>query len=278
MRDKVKKILTVILGTVIVAISLDAFLAPSGIAPGGLSGLAIVINHLTAIPLGLLILLLNIPIFILGLRYFNKRFMLFSLIGMFMLSTFTDIFVFLPKVTEDMLLSAIYGGALMGLGLGLVFNAGFTTGGTDIAAQILKKKHPSISVGRFVLVIDAFIVSIAGIVFAKWEVLLYSSIALYISTFIIDVIVEGGDLAKVAYIISDNPKNLSESISATLERGTTLLHASSFFSGEEKSVLLCVVKKYEITKLKGIIQEIDKNAFVILSDAREVLGNGFKSH
>ena len=278
MRAILKKYLTVIAGTFLMAISLDLFLAPANIAPGGISGLAIIVNHITAVPMGLLILLFNIPVFLWGVRHFSRRFMIFSLIGMFLLSVFTDIFVFLKPITGDILLSSVYGGVLMGVGIGLVFSAGCTTGGTDIAAQILKKRYPFISVGRFVLIIDAFVVILAGIVFGKWESVLYSAASLYISTYIIDVIAEGGDFAKAAYIISDKSELLSEEISSQLERGATLLHGSSFYSGQKKTVLLCVVKKYEITKLKNIIKETDEDAFVIVSDAREVLGRGFKSH
>ncbi len=278
MLKKLKRFFTVLLGTFIVAMSLDLFLVPADIAPGGLSGVSIIFHHLTNIPVGISILVLNIPIFLWGLRNFSMSFMLSSLLGMFALSAFTDAFAFLKPVTSDILLSAIYGGALMGLGLGLVFQAGSTTGGTDIAAQILKKRFPSISVGRFVLIIDAFIVLLAGLVFGRWEVILYSAAALYICSYIIDLLVEGIDFAKVAYIISDVPEEISAHISETLERGTTALHASSHYSGANKTVLMCVVKKYEITKLKKIIKLVDKNAFVILSDTREVLGNGFRNH
>ncbi len=278
MREKLKTFLTVIAGTVFAAIALDVFLAPSDIAPGGLSGLSVVLNHLTRLPIGVLILILNIPVIIWGLMHFNKRFMVYSLTGMFLLSLFVEIFAFLPKITEDILLSAVYGGGLMGLGIGLVFGSGWTTGGTDIVAQILKKKFPSVSVGRFVLIIDAFVIAVAGITFKKWEVLLYSAIALYISSFIIDIIAEGGNAAKVAYIISKQQKEIATAISQRLDRGTTLLHGWSFYSGEEKTVLLCVVRKYEVPQLKNIIKETDKSAFVIVSDAREVLGNGFNSH
>ena len=278
MLTKIKNILTVILGTVIAAIALDVFLAPGNIAPGGISGLSIVINHLSNIPLGILIFVLNIPIFILGLLHFNKKFMLYSLGGMLLLSVFTDLFVVIPRVTQDLLLSAIYGGALLGLGLGLVFSAGCTTGGTDIVVQILKKKFPSISVGRFVLIIDTFIVAIAGIVFRDWEVMLYSAIAIYISTILIDIIVEGGDAAKAVYIISDKHRQISEQISSRLIRGTTLLHGSSLYTKEAKSVLLCVVKKHQISTLKNIITETDPTAFVIFTDARQVVGRGFDNY
>ncbi len=278
MRAKIKNLLTVVLGTVISAISLDVFLSPASIAPGGISGLAIIINHLSGIPLGLLILVLNIPIFIWGLRHFSHRFLLYSLFGMFLLSVFTDALAIVPRVTEDILLSAIYGGLLLGIGIGLVFSSGCTTGGTDIAAQILKKKFPDISVGRFVLIIDAFIVVLAGIIFGKWEVLLYSAIAIYISTFIIDIIVEGGDAAKAVYIISVHNNQIANQISLQLSRGTTLLHGSSFYSKKSKEVLLCVVKKHQISALKNIIKAVDPDAFVIFTDARQVVGRGFDNY
>ncbi|MBE7023553.1 MAG: YitT family protein [Ruminococcaceae bacterium] len=273
-----KKYLTVLLGSAITALSLNLFLIPADIAPGGLSGIAIILHHLASIPVGLSILIFNVPIFLWSLKYFDAGFMFSSLFGMVALSVLTDLFAWLSPVTGDILLSSVYGGALMGLGLGLVFSAGSTTGGTDIAAQILKKHFPSISVGRFVLIIDAFIVGLAGLTFGKWEVILYSATALYICTYIIDLMVEGIDFAKVAYIISDTPALISEEISNNLVRGTTALRAFSHYTGDEKTVLMCVVKKYQITKLKKLIKSLDPNAFVILSDTREVLGNGFKTH
>ncbi len=278
MLSVLKKHLFVLLGTFVIAMALDIFLVPANIAPGGLSGVAIIIHHLTHIPVGISILFLNIPIFLWGLWHFNTGFIFSSLFGMVAMSVFTDLFAFLKPLTEDMLLSAVYGGILLGVGLGTVFWSGSTTGGTDIAAQILKKHFPFISIGRFVLIIDAFIVLLAGLTFRRWEVILYSAISLYVSSSIIDLMVEGIDFAKIAYIISDKPKELSDEISKQLERGSTALHASSHFSGAEKIVLMCVVKKYEIGKLKKIIKAVDPDAFVILSDTREVLGNGFQSH
>ncbi len=274
----IKRYLTILLGSFIVALSLDLFLVPADIAPGGLSGVAIILHHIANIPVGLSILFLNFPLFLWSMRYFSAGFMFSSLFGMVSVSILTDAFAWINPLTGDILLSAVYGGALMGLGLGIVFVSGSTTGGTDIAAQILKKYFPSISVGKFILIIDAFIVALAGLTFGRWEIILYSSVALYICTYIIDLLAEGIDFAKVAYIISDKPKAISSEISARLERGTTALHGTSHYSGADKTVLLCVVKKYEINKLKKLIKEIDKDAFVILSDTREVLGNGFKTN
>ncbi len=278
MRAFLKKYLLVLSGTLIVALSLDLFLVPADIAPGGLSGVAIILHHLAKIPVGISILCLNVPILLWGLRHFSTGFVLSSLFGMTALSILTDALSWLKPITGDMLLSAVYGGGLMGLGLGIVFTSGSTTGGTDIAAQILKKKFPSVSVGKFVLIIDAFIVILAGLTFGKWEVILYSAVALYICTYIIDLMVEGIDFAKAAYIISDKAPEISREISRNLVRGTTALKAFSHFTEADKTVLLCVVKKYQISKLKQIIKDVDPGAFVILSDTREVLGNGFKNH
>ncbi len=273
-----KKYGVTLLGALIMAISLNLFLIPADIAPGGLSGVAIIIHHLANIPVGISILLLNIPLFLCSIRYFSAGFMISSLFGMIFLSVFTDVFTFLKPVTSDLLLSAVYGGVLMGIGLGLVFRVGSSTGGTDIGAQILKKHFPFVSVGRFVLIIDAIIVTLAGLTFGRWEVTLYSAIALYICSYIVDLLIEGIDFAKVAYVISENSKEISDEISKSLERGSTALHATSHYTGKDKTVLMCVVKKYEINKLKKLIKQIDENAFVILLDAREVLGKGFKGH
>lgn len=278
MFTKAKMYFLTILGAAISALALNLFLIPADIAPGGMSGLAVVVNHITGIPVGGLILILNIPIFIWGLKNFSRSYMLRSFFGMSALSVLTEVFSFLKPVTGDLILASVYGGALMGLGIGTVFFAGTTTGGTDIAAQILKKRFPSFSVGRFILLIDAVIVTFAGLVYNKWEVALYSAAALYISTGVIDLITEGVDFAKVLYIISDKPREIAEEISRRLEHGTTMLYGSSVYTGKDKTVLMSVVKKYEIGKLKKIINGIDENAFVIVSDAREVLGRGFKQH
>ncbi len=272
-----RKYFFVFLGSFVVSLSLNLFLVPANIAPGGLSGVSILINHLTKIPVGISILVLNIPIFLLSLKYFDKGFLISSLFGMVSLSVFTDIFSFFAPVTRDVLLSAIYGGSLMGLGLGIVFWSGATTGGTDIAAQILKKHFPSFSIGRFILIIDVVIVLLAGVTFGRLEVILYSAIALFFCSHVVDLMLEGIDFAKIAYIISDKPEEISFGIYQQLNRGTTALHASSHYTKNEKTVLMCVVKKYEINKLKKIIKLIDSGAFVVLSDAHEVLGNGFKT-
>ncbi len=273
---EIKRCFTTFIGAGIIALSLDLFLIPADIAPGGISGLSIIINHLFGIPVGVMILLLNLPIFILALRYFDYKFLILSIFGMLVLSISTDILSFIKPVTKDLILSAVYGGVLLGLGVGIVIRSGTTTGGTEIIAYVLKKHFPRFSVGKFILFIDAIIVVLAGTIYNRWEVTLYSAAALYVSSLVVDAIVEGVDFAKLVYVISDKSKEITDEISSRMFRGTTALSASSLYTGVNKTALMCVVKKYEIEKLKKIIKQVDATAFVIVADAREVLGNGFK--
>lgn len=279
MSKKLLKYAAVIAGAAIMALALNMFLIPAGIAAGGVSGLATLVSRLLApigaVSVGILILLINIPIFLWGTAHFERGYILNSLFGMLCLAFITDRLSFIKPITSDMILSSVYGGALLGAGMGTVFRAGATTGGTDIAAQILKKRFPAFSVGRFVLMIDAFVVLLSGAVYGKWENVLYSAAALAVSSYVLDILVEGVDFAKMVFIVSDKPNVISAEISKELEHGSTVLHASSPYSGRSKSVLMCVVKKYEIGKLKKIIRSSDKAAFFIVSDVKEVFGNGF---
>ncbi len=279
MSKKLLKCAEVPAGAAIMAAALNMFLIPAGIAAGGVSGLAILVSRMLSpicvISVGVLILLINIPVFLWGTAHFERGYILSSLFGMLCLALFTDWLGFIKPITSDMILSAVYGGALLGTGTGIVFRAGATTGGTDIAAQILKKHFPAFSVGRFVLIIDSVVVLLSGAVYGKWENVLYSAAALAVSSYVLDILVEGIDFAKMVFIVSDKPNLISEEISGELEHGSTVLHASSPYSGRSKSVLMCVVKKYEIGRLKKIIRSSDKAAFFIVSDVKEVFGNGF---
>lgn len=268
----------IISGSLLMALGLDLFLVPAKIAPGGVSGLSTVIHYVTGLPVGVLILLINIPIFILGARSFSKKFIFESFIGMIVLSFFVSFFEFLAPITDDLILSSVFGGVFIGAGVGLVFRSNATTGGTDIVVFLLKKRFKSLSAGNIVAIIDLLIVLLAGIVFRTWESVLYSTVSLIVSSFIIDAIIEGVDYAKAVFIISDNPDEISRVISDKLYRGTTCFCGFSHYTGKEKNTLLCVVRRFEISRLKNIIYEADKNAFVIVTDTKEVLGNGFKNY
>ncbi len=275
---KIKRYVFVVLGAALMALSLDMFLVPGGIAPGGVSGLATVISRGTSIPVGLLIFLINIPVFIWGMIEFDIRFLLSSLVGTMLLSVFTEIFAaFVNPITDNEVLLCVFGGGMMGVGMGLVIVSGATTGGTDIAAKILKKKFPHISIGAFVMIIDAVVVLLSGIVSRRFETMLFSAAALFVSVKALDAVTDGVEFAKTAFIISDCPEKITKEISEKMKRGTTLLNGFSSYTNKNKNVILCVVLRSELTALKEIVKSVDGSAFLIVSDAKEVLGNGFGS-
>ncbi len=277
MYKKFKKGILTVIGASIMGLSLDLFLVPMHIAAGGVSGVATIVNHLTGIGVGILILIINIPIFILGALNFSKRFLAYSLLGTLALSISTQIFSWASAITTDPLLAAVVGGTGMGTGLGLVLSANGTTGGADIVVLVLKKKFPSFSVGQFFLLIDGVVVLLAGLVFDQWEVMLYSALTLFITSKVVDALLAGVDYAKMVYIISEEAEKISQGVYSRMNRGITGLESVSMYTGKNRRVLLCVIRKVELPRLKQVVSEIDDNAFMIISDAREVLGKGFKS-
>lgn len=263
------------IGTIIMALSLNLFLEPNTIAPGGVTGLAIVIKKITGIDVDITNLVINIPLFIFGLVALGKAFGAKTLYGTFALSFFIRI---LPNesLVNELLLAVVFGGVLMGIGLGIVFRFGGTTGGTDLAGAILNKYFPGFSTATFMMSIDLCVVAIAGIVDKKLETSLYSIIALYIIVKVIDLILEGLGYAKAFFIISKYPDEIGNTILETLNRGVTVLKGRGMYTGKDRDVLLCVVNRSQVTKLKEIVHQIDKNAFVMVADIYEVLGEGFK--
>ncbi len=276
MYEKWKKGIFTVAGAIIMGAALQLFLVPLHITAGGVSGIAMVLNHLSGIGVGFLILLINLPLFILGLVHFSKRFLLYSLLGTVVLSLSTQVFSGIPAMTGEPLLAALIGGASMGLGLGLVLSVNGTTGGTDIMVLLLKKRFPAFSVGQFFLLVDGLVISLAGFVFQQWEVILYSGITLFVTSKVIDAILTGVDYAQMVYIISEHAAEISQGIYKDMRRGVTGLESVSFYTGKSRQVLFCVIRKVELPKLKQVVHEIDGDAFVIVSDAREVLGKGFK--
>ena len=276
MYEKWKKGIFTFVGAVMMGAALELFLVPLHLTAGGVSGIATVLNHLTGVSVGFLILMINIPLFILGLLHFSKQFLFYSLLGTVALSFSTQVFAGIPAMTEDTLLAALIGGAGMGIGLGLVLSVNGTTGGTDIMVLLLKKKIPSFSVGQFFLLIDGLVISLAGFVFRQWEVILYSGITLFVATKVVDAILTGVDYAQMVYIISDHASEISQRIYQDMGRGVTSLTSISMYTGKNRNVLFCVIRKVELPKLKQVVHQVDAETFMIVSDAREVLGKGFK--
>lgn len=263
-------------GTIIMALSLNMFLVPNTIAPGGVSGIAIVIQNITNgfLKIEVTNLLINIPLFIAGVLVLGKSFGVKTLYAIVSLSFFLRV---LPHsiATTNLLLASIFGGLLIGIGIGIIFKFGGTTGGTDLSAAIIHNYFPSISIPKLMASIDIIVVIFAGIVDKKLDTALYSIISLYILVKVIDQILEGLSYSKAFLIISNKPQELGNAILHEIDRGATVLKGKGMYTGDDRDVLLCVVNRAEITKLKNLINRLDKSAFVMVTEIHEVLGEGF---
>lgn len=265
----------VLLGVIITAFGVSYFLIPAKIAAGGVSGLATVVFHLTKLPVGVTMLLLNGPLFLLSWRLIGPMFGAKTLFGTITISLFVDLFnQFALPMTEDLLLCAIYGGILSGVGLGIAFRSGGSTGGTDMAAQLVARIFPT-SVGQALLLVDGFVILLAGIAFGL-ELAMYALIAVFLTTKTIDLVQEGQNYAKACLIISNQAESIGQGIMERLERGVTSLDGRGLYTNSQKEVLLVIVSRIEITRVKEIVREFDEKAFVVIHDVHEVLGEGFR--
>ena len=243
---------------------------------GGVTGIAMIINYLTDIPVGVMNLIINIPLFIWAWKGFGLKFIVGSFVATVLSSVFVDLYAYFGIVaTENMLLAAIYGGVLNGLGLGLVYRAGDTTGGIDIVAKFVRRKYPYMNFGTIILILDIIIYAAFAIIFNEFEAAMYAVIAMFVVTRVIDLVLYGLGTSKVCYIISDESEKLKNAITATLGRGVTLLKGEGAYTGRAKNVILCVIKKQQIMDVRRIIKSIDTHAFLIVTEAKDVYGNGF---
>lgn len=262
------------LGCALGALAYPLFLVPNHIAPGGLTGLATVLNYLFHWPVGTTSLVMNVPLFIIGYRAMGRVFVIRSLVATVLFSVLIDL-IPLPPMTEQPLLGAVFGGVLLGAGLGLILRGGATTGGTDMVARMIHNRFQHISVGAFLFLIDCYVVLMAGF-FIEAEYALYAFVALYAASKLIDVVMVGLTREKACYIISTQHEQVKREIMEKLDRGVTVLHAEGGYSGQERPVLLCVLSAQELGRLKAIVREADEDAFLFISDAHEVLGEGFR--
>ena len=264
------------IGCALFALGFALFLLPGGMNAGGLSGLAMVFVHLTDIgSVGIITALLNIPLFILAGVKIGKKFFFGSLLGMAFSSVFIDLFALLPVPEVEPLIGAVYGGVICGGGLGFVFAAGVSTGGSDIIVRLIKLKYRHVPIGVISMSFDACIAILTGIVFRNVNSALYTGIAIYISGKIIDAVVYSFDYSKVALIITKDYEQVAQRISDKLERGATYLHGEGTYSRKQTKVVLTAVKKQQVAELKELVVEIDPDAFIIVQEAHQVLGDGF---
>ncbi len=273
-------LLMITLGSAAYAVGFVWCYVPNGIAFGGITGVAQIINYLIpAFPIGVTVIVLNVPLFILGWKLIGGRLLVSSLYAMFISSVLIDLLTPLREWQPmEPLLACIFGGLLVGLSLGFIFQQGATTGGTDLMARLLKLKLAWLPMGKLLMGIDLAVIVAVTITFRTLYAALYGLVALYISTIVMDGVLYGLDNAKVAYIISDRNKEISDVLVHDLDRGVTILHGKGAYTGVEKDVLMCAFKQREIASIKAAVKDIDPAAFVIVCNAHEVLGEGFRDY
>ena len=276
MAQKVRSCGIITLGAVIYALAFDWFVAPNQIAMGGVTGLAQIVNALVPVlPVGVLSILVNVPLFLAGWRLLGGRLLVSSLYAMAVSSLAIDVIAWMHTFPPmDPILATLYGGAGMGVGLGLVFSQGATTGGTDIIGKLLKLKFPWLPIGKQVMIPDMVVVILAAVVFGTVNAALYGLIQMYLLSKVMDMILYGWDTSRVAYIITDRWEETVQGL-LDMNRGVTLLQGKGAYTGAEKQVLLVAFRQREIVPIKRMLREIDPKAFFIVCDAHEILGEGF---
>jgi uncharacterized membrane-anchored protein YitT (DUF2179 family) len=272
------KILYIIIGCIICALSYAVFLIPHQIVPGGVTGIAMLLHFLYHTPVGLAAIILNIPLFIIAIRILGVSYGIKSVIAIFITNLLIDFLVYtikIPTPTNNTVLAALYGGLLLGAGLGLVFRGGASTGGTDIVGQILTR-FTNLSVGMWIMIVDFVVITLAGVTTGSFELALLGYLALFLSSKVIDLVLEGMDYARAAFIISTKQDKIINGIYDKMRRGVTVLDGYSPYTKKKRPVIMCVITKKETHIFKSLIEDIDDNAFVILTDVFEVLGQGFR--
>ncbi len=274
----IKQYLIITLAAMFFGMGISLFIDPNNLAPGGVSGFSIILSRLVPVPAGTLFLVLNLPIMALGAWKFGLKFIISTLYATLVVSFFTNLFAGMPALTREPLLGGVFGGVLVAAGMGIVLRAGATTGGTDIIVKCLKLKKPYLKTGTIFFCIDAVIIGIGGVVFGNVETVLYSAISAAVTSRVLDLILYGTDEAKMIYIISDSPQAITERILTELGTGVTHLTGAGAYKKEDKQIIFCVVRKQNAYKVEEIVKQEDSSAFMIISSATEIYGEGYKSY
>jgi len=281
MKNKILRIVVqgsmMLVGSAALALSYNLFLMPNQVVPGGVGGLAMLLHHLFGAPVGLSIIVMNIPLFALGVKVLGRSYGAKSLLGLLVSSLLIDFFTYLvplPAATHNPLLACIFGGLVLGAGLGLVFRAGGSTGGVDILAQVLSR-YSQLSTGSAILAIDFVVISLAGAVYGNFELSLYGYVNLYVQTRVVDLVLEGMSYTRAMFIVSQRAEEVARAVTGSLHRGATLLPGRGAYTNEQRTLVFTVMSKREAVRCREIVRRTDPRAFVIITDVYEVLGEGF---
>lgn len=265
----------IIVGAFLMAVSTALILLPNQLSTGGISGISTILYYLFNYPVGLTMLLINVPLFIIAMVKINKRLFFKSILGTILLSVFIDLLENLSPITNDRFLACIYGGIIMGIGTAIILKAGASTGGTDLLSYVIRAYNNKFKSSRVIIIADTIIIFFNIIFFKEIEIGLYSVIAIYLMGKMIDIIFEGIYFTKIMFIISEKYEEISKEIGILVKRGSTGIYSKGMYSGKQNVMLFCVASRKEVAEIKQIIKQIDKNAFIVTTDAIETLGKGF---
>lgn len=266
-----------ICGSVIYSVAIIMFISSNEISPGGITGIASVLNFLFSLPIGTTVFIINIPLLTIGFFKFGKIFIFKTTLATFCVSAVLDICeVLLPKLHIDMFLASVFGGCLIGFAISIIMLRGSTTGGVDIVAKIINQRHPHFSVGRIILFADAVVVGLSALVYKNVQSALYSIVTLYASSKITDLMLYGSDKGKIIYIISNQTQDIVSKILTAVNRGVTVIDVVGGYNGEKRKMIMCTVRRSEVHAIYKYTRTVDKNAFIVVAEAGEIFGEGFK--
>lgn len=266
------------LGCILYSVGVVMFITPNEISPGGFTGVATVLSYLSDIPSGILFLILNVPVVIIGFLKLGGVFIIKTAFASGVVSLSLDILEGrLPVATSDKTLAAVFGGIVMGIGLSIVMLRGASTGGVDIIAKLINRRHRHISVGKVILAADGIVIILAALVYKNISTALYSVVSMYVTSTVLDKMLYGADKGKVVYVISDFADTIAEEIAERMERGVTKVYSKGGYTGKDRFMLMCVLRVHEVSQLYKIVEKNDPSAFITVSDAGEILGEGFKN-
>ena len=277
MLQKMKKYIMITIGTFLYSAGISLLLDPNNLAPGGVSGISIILNKLTPVTTGTWILFINIPLLIIGWIRLGSKMMLGTVYATVLSSVFTNLLTLFPPLSGDLLVAALLGSLSTGTGIGLVFRAGATTGGMDIVVKLLRRKYPYLKSGTIFLMLDMTVVITSGFLFRNLTIAVYAGMAVLLNSRVMDAILYGQDEARLIYVISDHPEEIAKRLLADAEVGVTYLEGEGAYSEHNKQIIMCVTRKQQSVRVVDIVKEEDSGAFLIISSASEVFGQGYKN-
>lgn len=276
-RMEVEKLFMILFGTIIYAAGIGLFLDPNSLAPGGVVGISVILSHTVGGATGTWYFLLNIPLILIGYWRFGGSFITYTFIAILCNSLFTNVFGAFPGVTDQPFLAAVAGSLLVGSGLGIVLRAGATTGGMDIVVKLLRRRHPELKTSTLFIIVDVMVVALSGVVFGNFNLAMYAFITVVLNGRVMDFILYGSDEARLVYIVSDKPEELLSHILTDVEVGATILEGRGAYSSRHKDIIMCVVKKRRAPKLQELVRQRDPAAFMVITSASEIYGEGYKN-